>query len=113
MGEDGLVDLRDDYENKWLRSLVLNHDRKEVIDESRGRIIRRFEPAYMNATSRYGRAHFYAPFKRIGNIEIDTWLFNMIVIWIGSVALFLVLYYNLIRKLLEYIENLRLPKSEI
>ncbi len=113
LGEDGLVDLRDDYENKWLRSLVLNHDRKEVIDESRGRIIRRFEPAYMNATSRYGRAHFYAPFKRIGNIEIDTWLFNMIVIWIGSVALFLVLYYNLIRKLLEYIENLRLPKSEI
>ncbi len=112
MGGDGLVALRDDYENKWLRSLVLNHD-GEVIDESRGRIIRRFEPAYMNATCRYGRAHFYAPSKRIGNIEIGTWLFNMIVIWIGSVALFLVLYYNLIRKLLEYIENLRLPKSEI
>lgn len=112
LGNDGLVDLRDDYENKWLRSLVLNHDGK-LIDESRGRIVRRFEPAYMNSTSRYGRAHFYAPSKRIGNIEIGTWLFNMIVIWIGSVALFLVLYYNLIRKLLEYIENLRLPKSEM
>jgi hypothetical protein len=46
-------------------------------------------------------------------MEIDTWWFNMIVIWIGSIALFLVLYYNLIRKLIEYIENLRLPKAEI
>ncbi len=112
LGEDGLVALRDDYENLWLRSMVLNHD-GEVIAESRGKIIRRFEPAYMNATCRYGRAHFYAPSKRIGNTEIGTWLFNMIVIWIGSVALFLVLYHNLIRKLLEYIENLRLPKAEI
>jgi hypothetical protein len=67
----------------------------------------------MNATSAYGRAHFYAPFKKIGNMEIDTWWFNMIVIWIGSIIFFLVLYYNLIRKLLEYIENLRLPKTEI
>ena len=112
LGQEGLVELKENYENKWLRSLVLNHDRKEVIDETRGKIIRKFEPAYMNPTSAYGRAHFYAPFKKIGNMEIDTWWFNMIVIWIGSVALFLVLYYNLIRKLLEYIDTLRLPKTE-
>ena len=110
---EGLWKLRDNYENIWLRDLVLNHNSKEVTDEVRGKIIRKFEPAYMNGTSKYGRAHFYAPFKKIGNIEIDTWWFNMIVIWIGSVALFLVLYYNLIRKLLEYIETLRLPKTEI
>jgi hypothetical protein len=113
IGREGLWKLRDNYENKWLRDLVLNHGSKEVTDEVRGKIIRKFEPGYMNATSVYGRAHFYAPFKKIGNMEIDTWWFNMIVIWIGSVALFLVLYYNLIRKLLEYIETLRLPKTEI
>jgi len=113
LGGEGLVALRVNYENEWLRSLVLNHDRNGAIDEIRGRIIRRFEPAYMNATSKFGRAHFYAPFKRIGNTVIDTWLFNIIVIWAGSLVLYLILYYNLIRKFLEYIENLRLPKPEI
>lgn len=113
LGKDGLVKLREDYENKWLRDLVLNRGRKEVMEETPYKIIRTFEPAYMNATSKYGRAHFYAPFKRIGNLMIDTYWFNMIVIWLGSIALFLVLYYNLIRKLLEYIENLRLPKAEL
>ena len=113
LGKEGLVALRGNYENKWLRTLVLNHDRSELLDEINGRIVRRFEPAYMNATSRFGRAHFYAPFKRIGNIKIDTWLFNIIVIWAGSLVLYIVLYYNLIRKFLEYIEDLRLPKAEV
>jgi len=113
LGKEGLVALRGNYENKWLRTLVLNHDRSELLDEIHGRIVRRFEPAYMNATSRFGRAHFYAPFKRIGNIKIDTWLFNIIVIWAGSLVLYFVLYYNLIRKFLEYIEDLRLPKAEV
>jgi len=112
-GREGLVKLREDNENKWLRNLVLSHDRREVIEETDKKIIRKFEPAYMKATSGWGRAHFYAPVKRIGNLEIDTYWFNMAVIWTGSIILFLVLYYNLIRKLLEYFENLRLPKAEV
>ncbi|HBE41470.1 MAG TPA: ABC transporter [Bacteroidales bacterium] len=113
IGKDGLVALRDNYENKWLRNLVLNHDLKEAINETHDKLIRKFEPAYMDATSKCGRAHFYAPTKRTGDLEIDTYWFNMIVIWLGSIIFFLVLYFNLIRKLLEYIENLRLPKAEI
>mgnify|MGYP000861590905 FL=1 len=115
LGKDGPVKLRDDHENKWLRNLVLGHDRKgkELMEETDRKVIRKFEPAYMKATSGWGRAHFYAPVKRIGNLEIDTYWFNMAVIWTGSVILFLVLYFNLIRKLLEYFENLRLPKAEV
>ena len=113
LGSKGLVALREDYENKWLRSLVLNHDQKEVIYETDEKIIRKFEPAYMKATSPYGRAHYYAPVKTIGNIEIDTWWFNVIFIWIVSAVFYLVLYNNLIRKLLEYMENLRLPKADV
>jgi hypothetical protein len=67
----------------------------------------------MKATSKYGRAHFYAPIKRLGNLEIDTYWFNMLVVWIVSLLLYIALYYNLLRRLLEYFENLRLPKPEI
>ena len=46
--------------------------------------------------------------KRIGNLEIDTVWFNVIFLWIYSALLYLVLYYDLLRKLLMYLETLRL-----
>jgi hypothetical protein len=66
----------------------------------------------MKAVSKYGRAHFYAPNKLIGEIRIDTYWFNMLVIWLVSVLLYLALYFNLLKKLMTWFENLRLPKSE-
>lgn len=112
LGEEGLVRLREDNENKWLRNLLLSHDRRELTVESDKRIIRKYEPAYMKSTSKWGRAHFYAPVKRTGSLEIDTYWFNMAVVWAASVFFFVLLYFNLIRRLLEYIENLRLPKID-
>lgn len=112
LGEEGLVRLREDNENKWLRNLLLSHDRKELTEETDRRIIRKYEPAYMKATSKWGRAHFYAPVKRLLGLEIDTYWFNMGVIWTGLLFFFILLYFNLIRRLLEYIENLRLPKVD-
>ncbi|NLA49172.1 MAG: ABC transporter permease, partial [Bacteroidales bacterium] len=112
LGEEGLVRLREDNENKWLRNLLLSHDRRELTGESDRRIIRKYEPAYMKSTSKWGRAHFYAPVKRIGSLEIDTYWFNIAVVWAASVFFLVLLYFNLIRRLLEYIENLRLPKVD-
>ena len=50
--------------------------------ETPDRIIQKFAPVYMRPVSKYGRAHFYAPYKKIGNITIDTFWFNIIVLWI-------------------------------
>jgi ABC transport system ATP-binding/permease protein len=66
----------------------------------------------MKATSKYGRAHFYAPFKMIGNIEIDTFLFNILVLWFVTLVLYIILYYNLLQKAVTYFENLRFLKSD-
>jgi hypothetical protein len=113
IGKDGMLELRESYENKWLKELVLGYNMIEKISETRDKIIIKGQPGYMDPTSKTGRAHFYAPVKKIGNIRIDTHWFNILFIWIGSSGLYLVLYYNLIRRLLEYFENLRLPKPEI
>ncbi|MFZ0281590.1 MAG: hypothetical protein WAL29_08070, partial [Bacteroidales bacterium] len=60
----------------------------------------------------FGKAHFYAPIKRLGNLEIDTYWFNILAIWIVSIVLYLVLYFNLLTKAFKYFENLRFRKSE-
>jgi hypothetical protein len=113
LGEEGLVKLRDDYENEWLKTLVLGYGDKVVMFETEDKIIRKGEPGYMQPDSKFGRAHFYAPFKMLGNLPVDTYWFNMLVIWLVSAILYVALYYNLLRRLLEYFENLRLPKPEI
>ena len=51
------------------------------------RFIQKADPIFMHPGSKYGSAHFYAPYKQIGNLKIGTLLFNMIVIWIMIIVL--------------------------
>ena len=111
LGDEGCISLREDHENKRLKSLVLDIDNPDKILETPGKYIQKFEPGYMKATSKSGRAHFYAPYKIIGNIEIDTFWFNLLVIWTVSILLYIALYYRLLQKLIYHIGNLRVQKS--
>ena len=113
LGDEGWISLREDHENKRLKSLVLDIDNPDKILETPGKYIQKFEPGYMKATSKSGRAHFYAPYKRIGIIEIDTYWFNLLVIWTVSILLYIALYYRLLQKLIYHIGNLRVQKSEL
>ncbi|MDT8402383.1 MAG: ABC transporter permease, partial [Bacteroidales bacterium] len=105
-GKEELVSLRNNYENEWLNERVLDIDNREKIFESGDKIIRKYEPGFMKATSRFGRAHFYAPVKRIGSLETDTYVFNLLVIWLGSLILYIALYFKLFRKAIGYFEKL-------
>jgi len=112
LGEEGHIKLQNDYENRRLKTVVLdldNLDKKTY--ETREKIIQKYNPGYMKATSKYGRAHFYAPSKMIGNIEIDTFWFNLLVLWLVTLGLYLTLYYNIFQKIVNGFENLRFKKS--
>jgi ABC transport system ATP-binding/permease protein len=107
--------LRDNYENEELSSLtldLLNSAKGINLIETDNKIIQKYKPGYMKATSKLGRAHFFAPYKFLGNWEIDTFWFNLMVLWLVSIVLYIVLYFNLIRRLLTLIEHLRLKKSD-
>jgi len=107
------IKLETDYKNKSLNQLVLEMPGVTLVAEIGNKIIPRAEPGYTKAASKIGRAHFYAPYKYIGNWEVDTFWFNFMVIWFVSVILYAALYFNILRKLIEYIENLRFQKSEV
>jgi ABC-type multidrug transport system ATPase subunit len=113
LGMSKRIKLETDYKNKSLNELVLEMPGLDVVAEIGNKIIPRAEPGYTKATSKYGRAHFYAPYKYIGNLEVDTYWFNFMVIWLVSVILYVALYFNILRKLIDYIENLRFQKSEV
>ncbi len=112
IGKAEFLTLRENYENEQLNFLVLGEDNRKSTIETNDKIIQKYRPGYMKATSKFGKAHFYAPIKRLGNLEIDTYWFNILAIWIVSIVLYLVLYFNLLTKAFKYFENLRFRKSE-
>ena len=113
LGQTQFISLKSDYKNLKMSDLVMEMAGSlDLVAEIGNRIIPRAEPGYTKATSKSGRAHYYAPVKRVGTLEISTYWFNFMVIWSVSIILYLVLYFNLPRRILTYLENLRFQKSE-
>ena len=111
IGAEGVIRLQENYENKRLNFLVLDEENTKFTFEKGDRIIQKYRPGYMKATSKFGRAHFYAPVKRLGSLEIDTCWFNMIVLWAMSLLLYATLYFELLRKAVNYFGHFGSRKS--
>lgn len=99
------------YNNKRLGDIVLNQGdlTEPSYYELKNKWVQRSTPIFMKPTSRIGRSHFYAPYKQVGNLKIDTLIFNMAATWIMTFLLYLSLYFSLLKRLINYLESLRLP----
>jgi hypothetical protein len=102
LGKEGFQDLKDDYANKKLREILLDEFSQNKTIPTSDKIVQRYEPVYMKPVARNGRAHFYAPYKQIGEKKIDTLWFNLIVLWIASLLLYIALYYRLLHKAVNF-----------
>jgi hypothetical protein len=109
MGENQFVALRAKTYNENLANYVLNRLSTSKIYDSDDMLIQKADPVFMAPGSKLGRAHFFAPYKQIGNLKIGTMVFNMIVIWIMILGLFVTLYYNVLKHFIVFIESLKLP----
>jgi ABC transport system ATP-binding/permease protein len=112
IGKEEYIRLKDNYHNKNLEMLVLDQARLDQYIETPGRIIQMYEPGYMKPLSKNGRAHFYAPYKQIGDIKIDTYWFDLMVLWTVTLALYIALYFNIFEKLITVLTNLRIKESD-
>jgi ABC-type multidrug transport system ATPase subunit len=109
MGRERLLKLREENHNENIADFVLNRNYVEKVYETDDRIIQKADPVYMAPESKFGRSHFYAPYKRLGKLKIDTMWFNIISLWIISGIMFITLYYNLLRKLIDLTDSFHIP----
>ncbi len=109
MGNKKFLQLRDRNLNESLNNLVLNRMSTDKIYDSGKKIIQKADPAFMMPGSRFGRAHFFAPYKIIGSMEISTLLFNMIAIWLMTAGLFVTLYYNVLGLFIKWLDRIKIP----
>jgi hypothetical protein len=108
-GQEGLVLLRETSHNDDLADMVLNRTVQKKLYETDKLIIQKSDPVLMEPVSHFGRAHFYAPVKLVGKMKINTLWFNMTFIWLMSSLLYVTLYYNLLKRLLNLLERIRIP----
>jgi ABC transport system ATP-binding/permease protein len=108
LGNEGLVKLKDDYENISLTELVKNANdiSGERSLEKNGRLIQQTDPIFLDPVdSKIGRAHFFAPRKNFLGYYYSTFWFNISVIWMMSVLLIITLYFDIFKLVLDGMGN--------
>ena len=96
-GNKELVEQKKKYTNDALANFVTNRIEIEKIHDMGDYFVQVSDPIFKRPESRCGRAHFYAPFKQIGNMQIDTFWFNIVVMWILAGFLYLLLVFDGLR----------------
>jgi hypothetical protein len=114
MGGDKEFDkFRRSYQNEAIAVLVKNQDEPLRIIEARGRLVQKIYPIYKDPDPEHlidFDAQFYLPSKHFMNATIDTFYFNMAVIWSMSLFLYITLYFDVLRKLLQRLENISIRR---
>ena len=111
LGEDGAYTFKQRYYNENLADLVLNKSFDNKVLVTKTKLIRKKDPVFMDAESRTGRAHLYAPEKNLFGLKIDTFWFNFSVLWMMSLILYITLLTDLLRNAVTYIETVKFRRK--
>lgn len=105
------VQKRNNYHNSALADIVKNVYEKNPILRYDDKFVRQYEPIFwIPSKENYlsFRTHFYAPVKPFMGKYFSTFWFNIIVIWIFTLILYVTLYYDLLRRVVDWFGDLNL-----
>jgi ABC-type multidrug transport system ATPase subunit/uncharacterized tellurite resistance protein B-like protein len=104
--------LRHSYQNESITELVKNMAETNRIIEKDGRLVQKFYPIYKDPDPDHMvdfDAQFYMPAKHFLKTNIDTLYFNTGVIWSMTLILAVMLYFEVLRKIIEALSNISNP----
>ncbi len=111
-----LNEAKDKYFNESLSDLVRNVTVADRVIEFKGQLIQQIDPVFHKPEEPDNllnyRTHFFAPEKYFAGTYIDTFYFNIIVIWFMSLLLYITLYFELFGKILVFFGNIKLKKKK-
>ena len=106
MGRDNFLILKQNHYNEKLKEFVENKDKKTRIIEFNKHLYQKIDPIYLDPENKLIKAHFYAPRKLIFTHYIPTFWANLIVLWFIGIMLYIILYFRLLRRFLNYTEEI-------
>ena len=106
-GLEGYLVKKRTYHNDRLAQLVLNRTDLHKVVKKEGTLLRKMDPVYMFPLKRNGRANFYASVKQLGNLQVSTFVFNILVIWVMCIFLYFLLRYSILKKAIDLIGDMK------
>ena len=104
--------FRNAYQNEAITELVKNTSEAHRIIEQEGKFVQKIYPIYKDPDPEHMvdfDAQFYMPFKHFLNRNIDTYFFNLGVIWFMTLLLVITLYFEVLRKIVDGLGNISNP----
>lgn len=105
-GKEELFAYKSKHHNEAIEQIVLNRRELNKIVEYEDELIQLKDPVFQDPENITGRSQLFASEKRIGNYLINTFWFNVITIWLTTIIFYFSLYFDLLRKVLLFIEIL-------
>jgi len=100
-----LNEYKNKYHNESLEDLVRNLNVKDRIIEYKGRLLQMIDPIFHKPDNPANlldyRAHFFAPVKHFLGFYFSTYYFNLVVIWLMTAFLYMALYFEWLKKIVE------------
>lgn len=103
-----LNELKNQYFNESLADLVKNVSVKDRIIEFKGELIQQINPVFVSPEPTHAldyRAQFFAPEKNLFGSMISTFWFNILVIWLMTLMLYVTLYFEWLRKFIDLFDK--------
>lgn len=104
---DQFILFKQQYYNKKLASIVNDETSIQNYTMHHGELIPLKDAIYRKPDNNSWRAHFYSPLKYLFKQEVDTFWFNISLIWFFSVLLFVLLYFDVMRRTFVLLEILQ------
>lgn len=106
-GNTYLYELKKKNYNEKLAEIMLEKYSTQIFIQNQNQIIRKKEPVFIEASNKFGRTHLYCTNKLIGKTQFETTFFNAFILFIFSLFLFFLLYYNVAEKIPHFFKKKR------
>ncbi len=96
--------LRDEYYNESLADIVQKVYERNRIVEYKNRLIQKYHPIYEDPDNSHWlgiRSHFFAPQKYFAGRYYETFFFNILTVWVMILLLYLILYFDLLKRIID------------
>jgi len=101
---DAYNQLRDQYHNEGISDIVRKVYEKNKILEYEHQLVQHYDPIYQDPFVKGPftiRTHFYSPVKPFLGKTFDTYWYNMTVVWLLTLLLYVALYFEWFKKLIN------------
>jgi ABC-type multidrug transport system ATPase subunit len=113
LNKEKIDNYRDRYFNYKLEEIVTKYYERNKVLIYKNSIIQNVDPIYLDPLIKKGpcfRTYLYAPKKCIFGIIIDTFIFNIALVFFANIIMFVILYYDLLAKAILFFEKRKIRK---